>query len=417
VVGTVITITGSGFASGPASVRICGIPALFTVMSSTTIHATVPHSAAGTGAIMVINKDGFDDLFGFTPLYPGPWVQPPDQVAHFPVRADSLVAPHSSSFTGDPGSDGSYVEVPGSDPPIFTEVEETGPHAFAGAYLSTAQADDDPLTHGYQAELSILAVDLGIMTTDEESRSVELPSVNPPPEAFDPPDVWSGEFEWEEPLAPDGGTPGGHYLGGGFDVVLQTILGSCWWVDEITGKTANPADDIWTTRAQWRRFDTANLTFSNYYTATLITSTWPIVDGTIYLDSAVVTDAANIAVPFDNYVEASPPGFPPTTTTSLHFDDAALDAGMKLALVFALDRTIGAADMWAPPYFGPRVGGFPPISPPYSNGAMWKEAGMNAVMEITFSYRPPRYRLFYTSPGETPDLVGNQGSVWTTFDV
>lgn len=390
-VGTTVAITGTNF-SAVDSVTFAGVEADFTIDSSTHITATVPITAAGVNSPIVVgNEAGSDSYTGFTPLHPGPWIQPPDQTAVYDMWGTSANFPDATS--------GHEVVTGTGAPPRATSVEAAEDTANAAANFEVGQATIDTIEYGYRGKISIKAVDLGTIKTDDQARADQMPAIPPSSGELAAPDVWDFEYEGTPPPS---GNPGGVYAGGGYDLTLTAHPAQDnqnYWVDDEDGKTLNLTDDMWSARIQWRRFDTAELTFLDYARPRLTDpTTWPSVPGTAYVDEAFVSDLADIELaagyPDGNYVQTVVSM--PEISGTLHLDDGDLDDSDKLAVALVLDRLIDAP-FWAPPLFDPAK--WPVHGPsPYSNGAIWKQASVVGSASIQWAYTPPRYRLLYTTP-------------------
>lgn len=148
-VGTNVVITGTNFTSVD-SVTFAGVEAGFTVDSSTQITATVPDGATGINSpIDVGNDGGTAEYVGFTPLYPGPWIQPPDRwQGGWSVGGAGTLVVH-----------GEHLVIPGPPNPDYVVV------------------DDDELVNG----------------SDSIDFTADLTFLSPylPPGGSWPPDAWA----------------------------------------------------------------------------------------------------------------------------------------------------------------------------------------------------------------------------------
>jgi len=321
----------------------------------------------------------------------GPWVQPADR----PIPAAVDLSNLDVDTQATPGE---YVEVAGTGAPTFTTVGSEGSGAGL-IQLFIGVKSYDPLIYGHQARISLWGLDLGFFDTDPVTRAIWMPSVGPTFDELAAPHVIG--FEWEDPIPTGSSTPGGHYVAAdGVDVTLTSgeIDINGVWVDDVEHKTADVTADIWSAKQQWRRFPSADANWEDGEITSLVADpAWPTdLSGALVVEHVFEDNPAHLTVS-DFAAEQNEVVLTGGTSheDTVHFDDADLDTGRQVILVFAFDRATGNATYWAVPYIDVAATEADPERFTTYGSGWTKQAQVFAEATAMWTYRPPRYRLLY----------------------
>lgn len=357
------------------AVTVGGVAQSFTIGDDTylTIHAD---NALRSGPVIVTNPDGSTTApTDCARQYAGPWIQPPDAAAqdlsdkHNGNAYGSLISnPTQPDFAGSP--------VNGPYATLEYGVEET--FGTPGSWDWSMQS----------AAYALLGTGFGrdVHTMPPLDSSVLHALVLATPHAVD---------------AENEAAAGTHV--GDVQVAFQAGIETGRYSEDTTGRTL--AEDLWLTGLEFRRLAPADWYFGGIsgHKAALTGDVWPSV-------------AALTAMPLDATEDVLAPGASlalatvgATGTTDNYADlvqGTYPDPGDPVTVAWA-DYAPGIA--WAVT-FGALIDGAP-IAPPYLNTpdlsgyAAWtKVLGGQVAILGTWTYRPPRYRLWYDQPVGQPPL-------------
>lgn len=352
---TVTTVTVGGFSQ----------PFTATDATHLTIHVS---GTARSGPINVANVTGNDNATGdATVLFYGPWIQPPDEVTTAPNFA-------ASRYTYNYGaSEGLYPTQP--------DTEGAPSSVGAGTNINVAQwVFSDPADPSWK-----WATAGTVILAKANVVAVAMPPIDYAPILAADPSIWDVDTE----------TPGGIAVS---DIdVTANVQVSGQWTDGVDNKTSSDlAGDLWQTAVEVRRLDSSDWTSATLSSVQLASVTWP-------------SKTWLAALPLDLTVPTTPPGTALTISTE---DDSG--AGSRIdnkatrnaqiyteplatltwteyasgvAWVVALDRLIDQPGISVPTLAVDSIG----------TNQRKNIAGAPDLL-MTWTYRPPRYRLSYEEP-------------------
>jgi hypothetical protein len=456
VVGRPLIIFGTDFNHYGTSVTIGGVPASFTVDSPTQITATVPLAASNNyGTVVVANLAG-EDTRDLVFYYPGPWIQPPVQIA----ESDFSHATYQTVYVEDERSVGrprgplqSFGQ--GSIPdPSGAPIERVGFGAsnLTGVWYEVGHMAYDPIEFAAAASFGIAALDL-------------TPLITPDPPTPDPTDYddYAFRYSYMSPVVPTSGDvldagadayefemddgsgswerapfpPGGYYEGGGWDIISTFFVdfSGATWSDDVNHKSDTDfTPDLFSAQQQVRRLpSSAYTTQSHFGLPTLIDeTTWPadeVLSGDVIASHALIPpdtgflQISPFSVPYNNVLV----GFDEHDgdyKTTVHFDDMDLDEGNRIGFVYTFDRFCPDTTWFSPPYLytgpsdsdpaDPYQGGMD-VETVFYGGGPWKNASDLGRVSISWQYRPPRYRFLYRAQQGLPNLDGMHGPIQSYF--
>lgn len=353
------------------TVTVGGVTQPFDITSPTVLVVHVTSSAV-SGVINVANAGGDDDATGSaTVLYPGPWVQPADDVASEPNYAKAIY-----------GTDSSDAPIAASQPDITGEPKRNDFGYTEITVHNRAFPDVDVLELEW-------GVSGAVILAQPDDPQFTMPHVPSAPLLAANPDAYDVEHE---------------SLGGiavtdvevGFSI---DCLSTNEWVDDVDNKTASDlTGDLWQTEVQYRRLEEADWTSPDISHVQLASAGWPSQGTLAALDldfasslflpgetlTILTEDDSGLGLRVDNHA-LHDQAVPDAQASSVVLTWAEYEVGV--AWVCAFDRLIDAAPL-NPPYVGPDA-----VFP-----LQRKLISAKAEVRLTWTYRPPRYRLIYDTP-------------------
>lgn len=355
-------------------VTVGGVSQSYTVTSSIEIVVRIDGSAA-SGPIVVSNSSGSDPASGDAEVwYAGPWIQPADVEMILPQMADTAYGP-ADSTTG--------ANVAASQPDIEGDAR-TGP-GFTSISVANISTGID--TTGFDWH-----VYGGLVLARGYGGGLDVPPLSTGPIYDANPDALLVEME------SDAGVPTS-------DVAVKFLVGATLageWRDDVDDKS--PTDlsgDLWQTHLQYRRLATEDwvVTFPSFPAVDLVTGTWPsktwIAALDTDLDTSLFLHGEGLDISTDEFTGVG--GHLNNVATHIHEDDY-LDG---VTLTFA-EYLVGLA--WL--VVLDRMVDQPTLTPPVVDaGSIYtrqtKFVDASAGLHVIYTYRPPRYRLYYASPPAT----------------